>query len=118
MNKQFSLLIFLIVLGIVSTSGCTDNSNQTGNNSSNLGPNEVALQNFAYSPSTLTVKAGTTVTWINLDSATHDVISDDGTFNSSNMGKDQTYNHTFDKTGTYSYHCSFHPSMTGKIVVN
>lgn len=118
MNKLFSLLIFCIILGVVAISGCTDSNNQTGNNSSDLGPNEVALQNFAYSPATLTVKAGTTVKWINLDSATHDVISDDGTFNSGNMGKDQSFNHTFNKAGTYSYHCSFHPSMTGKIIVN
>ena len=86
-------------------------------NSTKVGANEVAIQNMAYNPSTLTVKAGTTIKWTNLDPATHDVTSDTGVFQSGNMTNGQTYSYTFNQTGTYPYHCILHPSMKATIVV-
>jgi plastocyanin len=77
--------------------------------------NQVSIQNFAFSPSTLTVPSGTTVIWTNKDSAHHTVTGD--TWQSSNLATNQTYSRTFSQAGTYSYHCSIHPSMTGSILV-
>lgn len=80
----------------------------------------VTIQNFAFSPATLTVKPGTTVTWTNQDSASHTVVSADGApaaFQSGTLATGSTYQFTFATAGTYPYHCSIHPSMTGTIVV-
>ena len=103
------------VLFVVFVSGCTNyGGNQTQTPS---GGNSVNLQNFAFNPSTLTVKAGTTVTWTNSDSVAHTVTSDGGAFDSGNLAPDQTFSHTFNTAGTYAYHCNPHPSMKGTIIV-
>ena len=79
---------------------------------------EVAISNFNFSPNTLTLSAGATVTWINHDDVSHVVASADDQFKSSTVLKTgQSFSHTFGKTGTYSYFCSIHPRMTGKIIV-
>lgn len=85
--------------------------------SSKLGPNEVAIQNMAFNPSSLTVKAWTTVKWTNLDHNTHDVTSDTEVFQRGNLTNGQSYSYTFNQTGPYPYHCAIHPSMTATIVV-
>ena len=80
--------------------------------------NNVKIQGDAFSPSSLTVKVGDTVTWINNDNHDHTVTSDNGTFNSGNIANGSTFSFTFNTVGTYSYNCSIHTSMTGTIVVN
>ncbi len=77
----------------------------------------VNIQNFAFNPDTLTVSVGTTLTWTNLDSAPHTVTSDDNLFDSGNLNQNATFSRTFTTPGTYAYHCSIHPFMTAKIVV-
>lgn len=78
----------------------------------------VNIQNFAFSPNTLTVKAGTTVTWTNMDSVSHTVTSDSGSeLNSGNIPTGSSYSHTFNTPGTYNYHCSIHTGMVATIVV-
>jgi plastocyanin len=90
----------------------------SGNSSStNLGANAVAIQNFAFNPATLNVQVGTKVTWKNLDSAAHHVVSDTGAFDSGVLNNGQSYSFTFNQAGNYPYHCSIHPSMKGTIVV-
>ncbi len=79
--------------------------------------NSVTLANFAFSPATLTVKVGTTVTWTNKDPATHTVTSDTGVFESGNLAASASYSYVFSKAGTFNYHCSIHPSMKGSVVV-
>ena len=88
----------------------------------------VTIQNFAFTPQTLTVKAGTTVTWTNNDSAPHTVTSADGIstsasttslFNGS-VNPGATFSYTFTKAGTYYYLCTIHKSqagMHGEIIV-
>jgi len=79
----------------------------------------VNITNFQFSPSPLTIKAGTTVTWTNSDAVTHTVTSDDGTtFSSGNITNGQTFTFTFSTPGTYTYHCAIHPSMIGTVVVS
>lgn len=81
----------------------------------------VMIENFAFNPSSLTILAGTTVTWTNRDSATHDAASlADSlvTFASPPLSKGDSFRFTFTEPGTYRYYCTFHPSMRGTIVVS
>lgn len=77
--------------------------------------NAINIQNFSFNPAALTIKKGTTVTWTNSDSVPHQIKS--ATFNSSPLGKGQTFSFTFNDTGTFDYSCAIHPSMLGKIIV-
>ena len=78
---------------------------------------EVKIDNFVFGPQTITVPAGTTVTWTNKDDIPHTVVSTDGVFKSKVRDTDEQFSYKFDKAGTYSYYCSVHPKMTGKVVV-
>ena len=78
---------------------------------------EVKIDNFSFGPAALTVPAGTTVTWTNRDDIPHTVVSDDKVFKSQVLDTDEKFSFTFAKPGTYSYFCSVHPKMTGKVVV-
>ena len=77
----------------------------------------VAIQNYAFGPHTITVRAGTTVTWTQQDEDSHTVTADDNSYSSQPMSFGQTYTHTFAAPGTYTYHCSIHPTMHGTVVV-
>lgn len=111
---MYLILLVLGIVGVVGVSGCTS-QNQTSNSS--VGANSVAIQNMAFNPTTLTVPVGTTVTWKNLDSTSHHVVSDTGAFDSGVLSNGQSYSFTFNQAGSFPYHCSIHPSMTGTIVV-
>jgi len=78
---------------------------------------DVKIDNFSFGPVTLTVAAGTTVTWTNRDDIPHTVVSEDKVFKSKVLDTDEKFSFTFSKPGTYPYFCSIHPKMTGKIVV-
>ena len=80
--------------------------------------NAVTIHNFAFGPQVVTVKAGTAVHWANGDSEAHTVTSDTGAFGSPVLQPGAGYSFTFTKPGTYSYHCTIHPFMTGKVVVS
>jgi plastocyanin len=80
---------------------------------------DVKIDNFSFGPAALTVAVGTTVTWMNRDDIPHTVVSTDDpkTFKSKVLDTDEKFSFTFSKAGTYSYFCSVHPKMTGKVVV-
>jgi plastocyanin len=80
-------------------------------------PNAVTIADFAFAPGTLTVAAGTTVTWTNNDTAGHTVTADDGSFDSKTLANGATFSQAFAKAGTYTYHCNIHSSMTATVVV-
>ena len=82
------------------------------------GPAKVSIVNLAYSPSAITVPAGTTVMWTNMDPVSHTVTADDNSFNSGLIPPGQTYSHTFTTPGAVPYHCLVHPFMHGMIVVS
>jgi amicyanin len=83
-----------------------------------LGPNEIGIDNFAFAPRTLTVKAGTTVTWVNRDDVPHLVVNVEQKFKESPLlDTDRRYSVRLTAPGTYKYFCSLHPTMTGAIVV-
>ena len=79
--------------------------------------NAVVLKNFMFSPMSLTIKAGSTVTWKNLDGEPHTVVNDSGLFRSSALDQNDTYKYTFDKPGVYKIFCGIHPNMKETITV-
>ena len=78
---------------------------------------EVKIDNFAFAPQRTTVKAGTTVTWINGDDIPHTVASSSKLFKSKTLDTEDKFSFTFTTPGDYEYFCSLHPHMTGAIVV-
>ncbi len=81
------------------------------------GPDAVNIDGFAFAPATLTVKAGTTVTWTNKDEDPHTVVADGGAFRSQVLGNGGSFSFTFPAAGTFEYVCSIHPFMHGTVVV-
>jgi plastocyanin len=77
----------------------------------------VLARDFMFAPVSLTVPAGSTVTWTNKDEEPHTVVSDTGLFRSGAMDTNESFSYRFDKPGTYHYLCSIHPRMTGTIIV-
>jgi plastocyanin len=80
-------------------------------------PGIVIARDFMFAPLTVTVTAGTTVTWTNHDDEPHTVVSDTGLFRSGALDTNESFSFKFDKPGTYHYACSIHPRMVGTIVV-
>ena len=128
-SKSRLLLGVTVLIAILSISNSCNKSSYnsmtgisggTGGTAGTGGPgvNEVFIQSFAFSPATITVAAGTTITWTNKDAATHTVTSNSGIFDSGSLGTDATYSHTFATAGTFPYHCKIHTSMTASVVVN
>jgi len=80
--------------------------------------NNISIDNFTFNPPTLTVKAGTTVTWANKDDIPHGIASANNAFKRSQaLDTDDSFSFTFTTPGTYQYFCYIHPHMTGTIVV-
>jgi plastocyanin len=79
--------------------------------------NTIVLKNFHFAPTSLTVPAGTTVTWDNLDGEPHTVVSVEGLFRSGGLDQNDVFTFTFDTPGTYKFLCSIHPQMMGTIIV-
>jgi len=92
----------------------------TGGTGSSTSPTtyDIEIKNFAFSPSTLTIKKGDTVKWTNQDSTRHTATSDSrNELDSELLAKGDSYSHTFNSVGTFNYHCTPHPSMKAKIIV-
>ncbi|MGH8778377.1 cupredoxin domain-containing protein [Paraburkholderia sp.] len=77
----------------------------------------VVIKNFMFSPMALTVKAGSTVTWKNLDGEPHTVVDDAGTFRSAALDQNDTFQFKFDKPGVYRIFCGIHPNMRATVTV-
>jgi len=116
--------IIMAVLLAVVLYGCTQTETKivqqaqdTNTPSTESSQVRVEIKGFSFNPPTLTIKKGTTVTWTQRDSTRHTVTSDDGVFESGLLSKDESWSYTFNEAGTFGYHCSPHPSMTAKIIV-
>ena len=78
----------------------------------------VSITDFQFSPATVTITAGDSVTWTNNTSSTpHTSTSDTGAWDSGTIDGGASFTHTFSTAGTFAYHCNFHPQMTGTVVV-
>lgn len=78
---------------------------------------EIEIANLAFSPATVTVAAGTTVTWTNKDSVPHTATSRTPLFDSGKLDGGGKFSYTFNQKGTFEYYCTFHPNMAGKVIV-
>ncbi len=119
MHRFAWLLILLLLVPIFA--GCTgdtttDDSNGTSASAPAAPANAVDIT-MEFTPSSLTVSVGETVTWTNKHSMTHTATSDNGSFDSGNLAPGETFSFTFETAGTYTYKCNVHPSMTGTIIV-
>jgi len=119
--KRGLLLLVCSSLFVLScnkgSGGSTYGSNNGGGTTPSSG-NTISIYNMLFGTGSLTVKAGTTVTWTNGDNMTNTVTADDGSFASGDLKYGGTYSHTFSTTGTFPYHCTYHSGMTPTIVVN
>ena len=125
MNKRIIyVLIGIIVAAALAIGGyfILNNNNNMSSNSSNTTtqssvPGMVTIQSYAFSPSTVTVNKGDTVTWLNKDSVTHRIVANDGSFDLGDQASGSSVKFTFTKSGTFNYYCSIHPSMKGVVIV-
>lgn len=78
---------------------------------------QIVIKDFMFTPKSLTVKAGSSVTWVNMDDEPHSVVSDTGLFRSGAVDTNETFSFKFDKPSTYPYHCAIHPRMVATIIV-
>lgn len=116
MRKKIFVLGCAVLLAVIAMVGSRARATVTGVEDK---PATVTVKmiNFKYSPDPLTVPVGTTVRWVNYDEDQHNVVSDDKSFKSKLLDKNQEYSYTFTKKGTYRYICSIHPKMIGKVTV-
>jgi plastocyanin len=80
----------------------------------------VAIRDFAFRPDSIAVPAGATVTWVNCETPPqepHTTTADAATWDSPELNPGDRYSRTFAVAGTFPYHCTPHPFMLGKIVV-
>ena len=115
-NKQSAGLAILVAASVFLIVSCSK-SNGYGASNPPAAANTIYLSGMVFSPATLTIKAGTTVTWNNNDNTAHTVTADDNSFDSGNLAAGKTYTRTFNAMGSYPYHCTIHSGMTGTIVV-
>jgi plastocyanin len=113
-NRIAKVVTLSLLLSTIFVSCSKSSSN---NNNSSAAPNTVSIINMAFTPATITVTAGATVTWKNNDNMTHTVTGDDNSFDSGGIGTGSSFTKTFSTVGTFPYHCSIHPSMTGTVMV-
>ncbi len=123
------LCLCLAASGGLAVAGCGSDSNSKSSKAKKkkksskkhaAGGTTVTMQDTMFHPSHLSVKVGDTVTWTNTDAVGHDVTADDGSFKSGEpaaMTEDTTFEHAFEKAGSFAYKCTVHPKMTGTIEV-
>ena len=114
-NVWFASLATPVVIAILLL--LAGSTSVTANDQPSAANAAVKIDNFVCGPQTVTVPVGTTVTWTNSDDIPHTAVSTDGVFKSKVMDTDEKFSYTFTNAGTYSYYCSIHPKMTGKVVV-
>ncbi len=106
----------VLVLGWLAA--CFSDRPATGPEPPGTGEPDVAIEDFAFVPATLSVPTGTIVTWTNRDPDLHTVTSDDNaTFDSGAVGQGMSFQFTAGAPGTYTYFCSIHPFMRATLTV-
>ena len=119
--QKIRLVVAFAVLLLMAASAsrivwAADGTSSAGAGGASSGA-EVKIDNFSFTPQEIKVKAGTTITWTNRDDIPHTVVSTDSLFKSKALDTDDKFTFTPTKPGTYSYYCSIHPKMTGKVIV-
>ena len=117
MRMRSDHLLPAVLLGWVLMAGCMNMKHSAKEGLGSHGPGQVWMKKDGFSPSTLTIPLNTTVTWTNKDWWAHTVSSDAAIFESGKIHSGKTYTYQFKVAGTYSYHCTIHDNMVGKIIV-
>ena len=112
MTLRQLLLPYISALLLAALSTCVSHAT-----SATEGSTIVMAKDFMFAPTSITVAAGSTVTWTNKDDEPHTVASEGGLFRSAALDTNESFSFRFDKAGTYRYTCSIHPRMVGTIVV-
>jgi plastocyanin len=107
--RKLLTVVSMAALSLIAASGLSS--------AASTNPTQVAIKDFMFKPAPLTIKAGSTVTWANMDDEPHSVVSDTGLFRSGAVDTNETFSFKFDKPGTYHYTCAIHPRMVGTVVV-
>lgn len=123
--KQRNIFRNLLLAGttiILFATACSKDNNDSNSTMARLSNREsdyftVYISNMTFSPQDMRTSPTRTVTWINNDNVVHTVTADDGSFNSGDILPKGTYSHTFSAVNTYTYHCNYHPEMTGRVTV-
>lgn len=123
MNKLPVLAAVAVAVLAAGVGAVILRSQSAGNSSTDGSLVHVAVGDYSFSPNRVTIKAGTTVQWMNMDTVAHTVTfgsHDDmgGSMGSGMLGHMGMYQYRFMEPGTYEYHCEPHPYMTGTVVVN
>jgi plastocyanin len=123
MSFSTRFLLGIALVAALASSGCGGDSTSTSGGSTACtaatatATSTVTMAGMAFSPSCIKVAAGTTVTFTNNDTTTHDVTANDGAYQSAFLSPGQSYTRTYPTAGTSAYHCSIHPMMVGTVIV-
>ena len=118
MKRNASLLFTIVIFAFTLTAwACTSPVSQARGLQTTAPANQVMIQNMAFTPPSLTVPMGTTVTWTNKDMVQHTATADDKSFDSGQLAPGASFSFTFTKAGTFTYKCTIHPNMMGTIIV-
>ncbi len=122
MRKNRVVLIMVIAsLVVAALFGCSKDSSSTygmaPGPSPSPAPNTVSMSGMAFSPATMTIAKGTTVTWLNNDGVAHTSTSNSGVWDTGNIPAGGSKTTTFNNAGTFPFHCVYHSTMTGTIIV-
>jgi plastocyanin len=111
----FALAATLLTVAVVGrTDPMTSGSPTPGPTSA---PVAVKIVDYAFSPQKITIPVGGSVTWTNRDDVAHTATASDNSFDSGNLATGQSWSHVFTKAGKYAYVCTYHPNMTGTVIV-
>src|SRR5438309_827352 len=126
-SLQRTVLLLLLFVPAALLAGCTQKSDEAPATKAAAVPpekasgpvQEIVIDNFTFSPATVTITPGTRVVWINHDDVPHTATSTSKPkrFESGTLDTDDKFAHVFTEPGTYSYFCAVHPKMTGQIIV-
>ena len=114
--KKLAVTLFAAVAGLSLLFIACSKDNSNGDNG-NTEPNVVRMNTGMFTPETLQVKTGTTVTWINDSDDTHTVFAAEE-MDSGDIPAGGTYSHRFGTAGTYNYQCTIHRGATGVVIVS
>jgi hypothetical protein len=111
------LILSFVGLGCNKPASNSYGYSPTGPGSSTPPPNTVLMVGMVFTPATITVSAGTTITWKNNDGIAHTSTSDSGVWDTGNMAAGASTTTTFSTAGSFPYHCTYHSNMGMKGIV-
>lgn len=114
LTRILAAFLMLLALGVAAPAQAQDTVVVDMDKNAELNPKD---GNWIFSPETVTVNVGDTVTWRNDSPAPHTATHNDGAFDSGNIAQGEEYSETFDEAGTYRYYCEYHEGQVGTVVV-